>query len=155
LGEQVVITQIAFEVKTRQMDGVAEEFIGKLLATASDATREEKDHAYAWMCQEASIVPIGQGVLRQMLKQILARLRNTRVGPLAYLVSARGENRRLIDREIQGFLESQMTKPSSDRIDFVLIQEIISLFRPQRFDDELLEWVRIDRKLAKILTTNG
>lgn len=148
-GERTLITQMAFEIKTRQLDGVAEEFCEALLDVDAEI-RGDNATVVDWLCQEASVVPIGQGVLRRIVRLALALPEPERLVALSHLVTARGENRRLIDRETVAFVEGGLDAAlSGNTEDLAALQAIVKRFAAQRTGDEQRPWTLLANRFPK------
>lgn len=149
-GERSLITQMAFEIKTRQLDGAAEDFSEELMTAAAQSGERGKAAAIEWLCEEASIVPIGQSVLRTIVHSATALARAERLVALGRLARARGENRRVIDREVIAFVNSNMAAARREGPDATkALQAIVDEFDKNRRSDELNPWRRLQGLFPK------
>jgi hypothetical protein len=149
-GERSLITQIAFEVKTRALDSGAEDFCEEILALTNAASAKGKVDAIQWLCQEASLIPIGHAVLRRIV-QLALSLPGRQMVIWGYLATATGENRRFIDREVAEFADAEVSTASGKghSSDLSVPAVIVRLFLMERTGEERSFWVALEDRLPK------
>ena len=120
------------------------------MAAPTIGDKRGRARAIEWLCEEASVVPIGQPVLRGIVHAATALTEPHRLAAMSHLATARGENRRLIDREMIAFLSSSLKgvdKGSGETLGE--LQAIVEQFDKHRSGEELHPWRKLGALFPK------